>query len=139
MIDFAAPVYYALLTAGQLGQLEKLQSRALKTIFGWNTSYKNAIEYGGVERIESRLRLLFQNFATRAVKTKRFQGWFPLNENPLHATRYREKYFVPTTKTSRLKKNPIYQMRRYLNKRAEEEKGHPAGKAVCEHRALTEA
>ena len=115
VIEFAAPVYHTLLTATQRGELDRLQARALKIVFGWNTSYKTALECSGTPRVEERTRDLFNRFAVKAAASSRFKRWFPLNKDSIHYTRTREKYYVPSTKTTRLLKNPIYQMRRYLN------------------------
>ena len=134
VIEFAAPVYFALLSAEQLGHLEQLQARALKTIFGWDKSYRTTLEHSGIVRIKDRLKELFQNFAIRASKVKRFQGWFPQNADPIHATRNREKYFIPPTKTGRLKNNPIYQMRRFLNEISREEPGRQESRRDLEVR-----
>ena len=43
ILDYAAPIYHPLLTKTQEGSLEQLQARAFKIIFGWNVSYKAAL------------------------------------------------------------------------------------------------
>lgn len=115
VLEFAAPAFHSLLTVAQSGELEQLQARAFKLIYGWKTSYRAALETSGAPRLEHCRKQLVDNFALKCVKSSRFTGWFLENSEIPYRTRRREKYFVPPTRTNRCQKNPITYMRRRLN------------------------
>ena len=82
VIEYASPAFHPMLTAAQAGTIEQLQ--AYKFMFGWNVSYKTALEHTSTERAEDRRTTLVQNFALKSSKNDRFKRWFPLN----HQIRY---------------------------------------------------
>ena len=54
-------------------------------------------------------------FAKKTRDNPRFDKWFPLNREITHDLRRREKYAVEFARHERLKRAPIYAMRRLLN------------------------
>ena len=59
VIEYCCPTYHSMLTEGQSDRLEKLQKRALKTIYGWNNTYEKLLDISGIQRLEERRRELF--------------------------------------------------------------------------------
>ena len=47
VVEYVTPAFDSMLTCGQSDQIEAIQRRALKTIFGYKTSYKQALELAG--------------------------------------------------------------------------------------------
>ena len=66
-IEYAAPVYHPLLTLAQSEKLEKLQQRVLKSIDGYNVSYKEALERSGLDRLSERREEIFRTFCIKLV------------------------------------------------------------------------
>ena len=71
VIEYASPAFHPMLTAAQAGTIEQLQ--AYKFMFGWNVSYKTALEHTSTERAEDRRTTLVQNFALKSSKNDRFK------------------------------------------------------------------
>lgn len=61
-IEYAAPPYHSVLTTTQSDTLEGLQRRALKSIFGYTTSYKEALERSELPLLSDRRKELFRKF-----------------------------------------------------------------------------
>ena len=114
--DFASPVYHPMLTGKLSGELERLQRRAVKTIFGHEKHYRDALQEGLIESLQDRRQTLTENFARKAARNERFmERWFPVRRNENYELRNPEKYHIPKTRTDRMKTSPIYNMRRILN------------------------
>ena len=114
--DYCSCVYNSSLTQNQASALERLQAQALKTIYGYEHSYRSLLERTGLETLQARRDRRTEKFARRSLSSPRFRNWFPLQpvqrstRNPLI---YQEKF----AKTKRLYNSPIYHMRRILNGR----------------------
>ena len=116
ILDFAAPTYNSLLTITQATQLEQLQRRALKIIYGHNFSYSDCLATADIELLSDRRMNLTKNFAAKAVKNPRYSdGWFPKKPNTPYNTRNPQTYIETKPRTERMKRNPINYMRKLLN------------------------
>ena len=115
VMEFAAPAFHSLLTKTQAGELERLQARALKIIFGWNVSYRSALAASNTPRLEDRRKDLVLKFAKKCSKNVRFAEWFPENPDSGHNTRNPEKYRIVRGRTTRYQKNPTNYLRVILN------------------------
>ena len=115
VLEFAAPTYHPMLTLEMLDEIEGIQKRASKLIFGWNTHYDEIIESGKMELLDNGREKLTVNFARKTAKQERFTDWFEEKKynglNLRHEKKYEEKF----ARTERLKKSPLYHMRRKLN------------------------
>ena len=117
VLDFASPTYHPLLSKTQTVQLEALQKRASKIIFGVHSSYSNIIESGKLELLAERRRGLCLNFAHKAARNTNFgPRWFPERPISRYNTRRPDIYQENRAKTERMKKNPLSYMRHELNK-----------------------
>ena len=98
-------------------ELEYVQKRACKIIFGWNSNYDELVAAGKIETLFKRREKLTLSFAEKSAKNPRFEHWFKeKNYNGLNLRRglnLEENY----ARTERLKKSPVYYMRRALNAR----------------------
>ena len=54
-----------------------MQRASLKTIFGWNTSYEDAMEHAGLPTLHRRRDDLFKSFAIKAWNQDKWRDrWF---------------------------------------------------------------
>lgn len=114
--DFAAVAYHSLLTRGQSDSIEKIQLRAFKIIYGENTSYESVLKTFNYETLKQRRIKLLTAFALKTSTSGRFvEKWFPLNNDVGYEFRTRKKYLEIQPRTERMKKNPIFVMRKILN------------------------
>ena len=115
-IEYGSVAYGTLLTNGQSAAIERLQSIALKTIWGWDKNYAECLELSGLERLDVRRANTLRTFAHKTCQNARFSStWFPLNEETEHDLRRREKYKISFARHERLRRAPIHAMRRILN------------------------
>jgi hypothetical protein len=114
-IEFCSVVYGPLLTGEQEENIERLQSQSLKIIHGFDKSYRAIMEATGLETLKQRRDNATFKFAHKCLNGK-YAHWFPLNQSS-RCTRggltYKEEY----ARCERLRKNPIYHMRRLLNEK----------------------
>ena len=73
-------MFRALVTTADSDQLERVQSQALKVIYGWQHSYASLLEVSGLERLEARRERDFLNLAIKMSSSPRFSSWFPVRE-----------------------------------------------------------
>ena len=113
-LEYSVPVYHPQLNQYQTDQLEKVQKRSLRLIYGYDKSYSDLLQLSGLNSLEDRRIVQFRRFANNSLKNKKYQHWFPLNKN-IRTGRHTNKYLEETAVGNRLYKSPIYAMRRYLN------------------------
>lgn len=114
--DFASITYHTMLSATQSNRLEALQRRALKIIYGTNKTSSELLEVSGLPVLSERRERMFVNFALKARDNNALaNSWFPEAEDSNHDTRQKKKYKEFNTRTTRLQKSPLYQLRKRLN------------------------
>ena len=113
--EYASQAFHYQLTKEQAERIESIQRRVLKTIYGCGTSYREALERSGLQRLAERRMDLCMKFAKKTAENQRYSHWFPPNEPIPHNIRRRRQYKEERTSTKRLQDNPVYQMRRMLN------------------------
>ena len=115
VLEFASPAFHSLLTVTQSGELEQLQSRAFKVVYGRKISYRSALALWSIKvgRSENNIG---DNFAKKCLKNPRFTHWFPLSRETPYATRHKEKYLVKKSRTQRHQRNSLNYMRTRMNK-----------------------
>ena len=115
-LDFASVSYNSLLTKEQSMEIERLQLRAMKVVFGDYVSYRTVVEAGKIERLDDRRKTLFRKFALKIENNANFrEKWLVCNEHPEYDLRRHEKYFIPRMTTDRGFRSPIINIRRVLN------------------------
>ena len=112
-LDYCSVVYHSMLTDEQDQIVERLQSQALKLIFGFGIPYAEMREMAGVTTLRARRVELCDKFIDKAKANPRFAGWFP--EKTGRQGRNREIYQELTARTDRLNNTPLFFFRRRLN------------------------
>ena len=102
-----------MLTDEQDQRIERLQSSALRSIYGYDTSYARMRELAGVETLRDRRIAASDKFASKCLGSTHFSQWFPLREGG--RSRKGETYVEEYARTNRLYNSPIFYMRRRLN------------------------
>ena len=90
-------MYGPLLSEKQSEEIEGLQRRALRLIYGKKRSYRKNLNESGLEKLSTRREKALKKFAEINAKNPRFADrWFPKNEydNEQMITRKREKYRI---------------------------------------------
>ena len=113
--DYSCVVYHSMLNRNMSEQLERLQRKILKIIFGWDISYSEALRKSGLERLDVRRSILRERFVVKLSENARFSDWIPLAETPVYPLRNTKKYVEKPFKTERLRGAPLYSFRRILN------------------------
>ena len=110
-LEFNGCVWHFNLTNAQSDDIERVQKTALKIILNKDyNSYEESLHVLKLDTLSDRRKELCQNFATNALKHKKFENMFPLNNQTA-----KEKYKVDFARTSRLRDSAIPQMQRLLN------------------------
>ena len=102
-----------LLTDLQDQTIERLQSQALKSIFGFGVSYSDMREMAGVPTLRARRIELVDKFIEKARCNPKYDRWFPKRTG--RQGRNREEYLEITARTDRLNNTPLFFFRRRLN------------------------
>ena len=112
--DYCQVVYHSMLTDEQDQQVERLQSRALKCIFGPGLSYAQMRERAQLTTLRQRRIKACDKFASKCLGSH-FSHWFPLRSSGRSGGRGGEKYMEEFARCNRLKNTPLFYFRRRLN------------------------
>ena len=119
VVEYVTPAFDSMLTCGQSDQIEAIQRRALKTIFGYRTSYRQALELAGLPTLKDRRTEIVLKFANKTVINPTFNRWFPYSNPLCYEIRRKKKFQEEFATTGRLYRSPIFAMRRLLNEARE--------------------
>ena len=111
--DYCSCVCNCSLTLSQATALERLQAQALKSIFGYEHSYRSLLQRTGLETLQVRRDNRCKKFAKKMLANDRFRHWFPLS-SIARPTRNRLPYQGSYARTKRLYNPPVYHMQRLL-------------------------
>ena len=84
-------------------------------MFGWDANYDELVSSGEIISLHERRENLVLSFAKKAKKDIRFKHWFPEKDYGTLNLRREKKYEEQHARTERLRKSPIFFMRRLLN------------------------
>ena len=115
ILDYLAPVYHSMLSATQREDLERLQRGTLKTIYGHDVSYADALEESGLPTLNERRQELFDNFAMKLANNPEYREWLPKTEFTGYDLRKELIFTEKFASTDRLYNSPLYAIRRRLN------------------------
>ena len=116
-LEYEAPTFHSMLTAEMAEELEYIQRRPSKIIFGWDSHYSELVSAGKIETLANRREKLTLNFAKKALQNERFGGnWFPEKISSGINLRKENKFEKKFARTKRLQNSPLFYMRRQLNK-----------------------
>ena len=115
IIEYCAPVLMPMLSSKLMGKLEAIQSRAIKTIVGFDKSSKMGRDITGLEKIEDRFAKLTDNFILKEYNMGNRRGWFEERIKINQELRQRRKIEEIGTNRSYEFNGPINWYRRRLN------------------------
>lgn len=116
IIEYSCVTYGPMLNARMAGDLERLQLRAFKIVFGINVSYSTVLKETSIGSLQDRRKSRLRAFAEKTARNARFASrWFPPAPVTNHDTRHKKKYLEEHALTDRLYKSPLFTMRRLLN------------------------
>ena len=115
VLEYAAQLFHHSITGDQSEKIERVQRWSLKSIFEFGTSYRRALDLSGLERLDSRRHGLCLRFAKKTETNPRYKHWFPANPPLGHDLRLRKRLLEEFAATERMRKSPIFSMRRMLN------------------------
>ena len=115
--EYCSVVYGPLIPAYISDELEAVQKRAIKIIYGNNVDYEDMIRTGSLVSLRERREKKSLQFALKAANDPRFGNrWFERNEVERNArTTTRRTYREENYRTERAKSNPLQFMIRQLN------------------------
>ena len=114
--DYCSVVYHSLLTDEMDQAVERLQSQALKNIYGYKMPYAKMRELAEVTTLRERRIALCDRFAEKSLANPRYADWFP--EKPKRRNTRGgagEKYLEEYARCDRLVNSPLFFFRRRLN------------------------
>ena len=106
-------VYHSLLSDEMDVRIERVQSQALKIIYGFDNSARRVLELSGLDYLSTRRKAALEKFAVKAEGGK-FQHWFPKRDTERNLRRGKI-YVEEMARCDRLKNTPVFAMRRKLN------------------------
>ena len=114
--DYSAVVYGPMLTDDQSDRLERLQSQVMKVIYKYNRSYRWCLGESELPTLKKRRENLSDEFVISSLKNTRFkQKWFPERDTGDRNMRFENRFVERFARTERLRKSPLYTMRRRAN------------------------
>ena len=114
IIEYSSVVYGPMLTQEQEDELERVQTRALKNIYGHVYSKRQLLEISGLESLGDRREKASLKFAQKLANNPRFSGWFPKKRSSSRQ-QIREEYVEYPARTDRRRNSPLFYYRRLLN------------------------
>ena len=115
VIEYACPAYHPMMNISNTDDLERMQARILKIIYGYNTSYRKAMEMSGLPTLHDRRVEIESKFTLKNAGNPRFISWFPTHFPYNYELRKKKTYEEVKSNTNNLYRSPIYSMRRYSN------------------------
>ena len=116
VVEYTAVIYHPMLTAEQSHELEKLQSRALKNIYGHIYSYRKLLELSNQPTLQEQRKNACLKFAMKTANNPRFSSWFPMRRTSKRRGDQLE-YAEKNARTDRRMNSPLFYFRRILNNR----------------------
>ena len=115
VLEYSSVTYHSLLTRKQENDLETVQKKCLRCIFGYGKSYEDLLSESGMTTLKVRRERAVEKFARKTEGNPVYSHWFPPNPNPT-SERNPTKYLEEFARTNRLYNSPLFYMRRLLNR-----------------------
>ena len=115
ILEYGSVTYHYLITKAQQNSLENVQKRCLKCIFGHNFLYAELLSKLGLSTLKDCRKVAVLKFAKKTANNLVYCLWFIKNNVP-STSRPSKHCRENFSRTHRLYDNPIYVMRRLLNK-----------------------
>ena len=114
VLEYSSITYHSMLTKKLENDLEMVQKKCLRCIYGYAKSYEDLLKESGLLRLRERREIAVLKFAKKTSANPIYGHWFPTNPNPTSQRRpqlYKEEFAC----TNRLYNSSIFHMRRLLN------------------------
>ena len=72
VVEYSCHTYHTQLNKGQINQLERVQKKSLKIIYGYQHNYKELLELLSLERLEARRIKLIERFTRKTSENLRY-------------------------------------------------------------------
>ena len=116
ILEYCSNVFGPMLSNTLVMKLEKLQTSALRIVFGYRLSSHELLQKAGLTTLEERRKILFRNFAMKVYNSPRFkEAWLPERPFTGHDLRRQNILVEHQSKTTRLYNSPLFALRRLLN------------------------
>ena len=116
VLDYCSNIYHNMLSKSPEEQLEKLQTSALKIVYGYDKSRSQLLEMSGLISLHERRSCLFESFCKKTHENEIFRrNW--MEERFFEGPNLRRQKILTEkfAKTARLYNSPLYAMRRKIN------------------------
>ena len=121
--DYMMEIYHSMMTDIQDQEVERLQTHALKCIFGARLSARRMRELADLTTLRQRRIEAVDKFAARCAESDRFCSWFPRTQEGGRSRRHRDEFVEEYARCNRLYNSPLFYMRRRLNGKPGKEYG----------------
>ena len=116
ILEANSVIFHPMLSAGDRGDLEKLQKRVVKLCFGFERSFADIVRTEDISSLEERRVRASKKFVAKALKNDRFgPRWFVPREDITTELRQRNKFHVNRARTTRYLNSPLVYMQRLAN------------------------
>ena len=115
VIEYSSTTYGPMLTKFQENELENIQKRCLRIMYGYDKSYTELLELSGFDTLKTRRERTLSHFTEKSLNNPIYSHWFPENANPRQSQRHPKKYEEKFARTNRLYNSPLFTARRNLN------------------------
>ena len=115
ILDYSAIIYHSILNKTENKEMEDLQKKDLRIIYGRKTTYQDCLELSGVETLFDSRAALVDAFFKKTIANPRYEEWFPVRKFIHHDMRKENIYVEKFARSDRLYMNPLYFYRRRLN------------------------
>ena len=114
VLEYSSVIYHPMLSEEQENHLEKLQTRALKNIYGHIYSARQLLEISKLDTLAQRRQKACEKFANKLASSERFSNWLPKKGTRSRNKSY-EQYIEYPARTDRRRNSPLFYIRRLLN------------------------
>ena len=116
VFDFCSNIYHSMLNKSLSNQLEKMQNKALRIIFGYEKSHEELLALSGLPPLQERREILLESFCKKLYSNPRFKRQW-LGERIFEGPGLRRQKIVKEkfARTNRLFNSPLYTIRRKIN------------------------
>lgn len=80
VIESVSYVYHPMMSSAMSDEIESMQRRVLKIVFGFKTPYRVALQSAKIDTLKTRRIATFEKFAKNTAANERFRHWFPSHE-----------------------------------------------------------
>ena len=95
VLEYSSVTYHSMLTKKQENDLENVQKKCLRCIYGYTKTYEDLLKESGMQTLKDRREAAVLKFAKKTASNPIYSHWFPDNPNQTsqrRPKRYKEEY-----------------------------------------------